>query len=42
MPHQAVVLMSVAGFSLLLTLGLMSGTFLRREKRHQSSNTDEH
>jgi hypothetical protein len=41
MPHQAVVLMTVAGLSLLLTLGLMSGTF-RREKKRQESNTDEH
>ena len=41
-PHQAVVLMTVAGLSLIITLGLMSGTFLRREKQHQASNTDEH
>lgn len=40
-PHQAVVLMTVAGLSLLLTLGLMTGIF-SREKRHQASNTDEH
>ena len=41
MPHQAIVLMTVAGLSLLITGGLMIGTFIR-EKQHQASNTDEH
>ena len=41
MPHQAVVLMTVAGISLLITLGLMVGIF-SREKQHQASNTDDH
>lgn len=41
MPHQAVVLMTIAGLSLLITLGLMVGTF-SREKRRQASNVDEH
>jgi len=40
-PHQAVVLMTVAGLSLLLTLGILTGIF-RREKQQQASNTDEH
>ncbi len=41
MPHQAVVLLTVAGLSLLITLGLMTGTF-SREKKQQASNTDDH
>ena len=41
MPHQAVVLLSVAGLSLLITLGLMTGIF-SREKQQQASNGDEH
>jgi|GEM_PF-2196213 len=41
MPHQAIVLMTVAGISLLITLGLMVGIF-SREKQHQASNTDDH
>ncbi len=41
MPHQAVVLMTIAGLSLLITLGLMAGTF-SREKQHQAANVDEH
>lgn len=41
MPHQAIVLMTVAGLSLLVTLGLMIGIF-SREKQRQASDTDEH
>lgn len=41
MPHQAVVLLTVAGLSLIITLGIMTGIF-RREKQHQASNTDDH
>ena len=41
MPHQAFVLLTVAGISLLITLGLMVGIF-SREKQHQASNTDDH
>lgn len=41
MPHQAIVLLTVAGLSLLITLGIMTGIF-SREKQHQASNTDEH
>ena len=41
MPHQAVVLLTIAGLSLVLTLGILTGTF-SREKKHQASTTDEH
>jgi hypothetical protein len=41
MPHQAVVLFTIAGLSLVITLGIMLGIF-SREKQHQASNTDEH
>ena len=41
MPHQAFVLLTVAGISLLITLGLMVGIF-SREKQRQASNTDDH
>ncbi len=41
MPHQAIVLMTVAGLSLLVTGSIMIGIF-SREKRQQASNTDEH
>jgi NADH:ubiquinone oxidoreductase subunit K len=40
-PHQAFVLLTVAGLSLLITLGILVGIF-NREKQHQASNTDEH
>ena len=41
MPHQAIVLLTVAGISLVITLGIVIGIF-SREKQHQASNTDEH
>jgi hypothetical protein len=41
MPHQAVVLLTIAGISLVITLGILTGIF-RHEKQHQASNTDEH
>ncbi len=33
--------MTIAGLSLIITLGLMVGIF-SREKQHQSANGDEH
>jgi len=41
MPHQGVVLMTIAGLSLLITLGLTVGIF-SREKQRQAANGDEH
>ena len=41
MPHQAVVLMTVAGLSLLITLAFVIGIF-SREKQQQESNMDDH
>jgi LPXTG-motif cell wall-anchored protein len=41
MPHQAIVLLTIAGISLVITLGILIGIF-RREKQFQASNTDEH
>ena len=41
MPHQAVVLMTVAGLSLLITGSIMIGIF-SREKKQQAANSDEH
>ncbi len=40
-PHQAIVLMTVAGLSLLLTGGIMIGIF-SREKQHEAANTEDH
>ena len=41
MPHQGLVAFGVSFLSLCVTLGLVTFTF-RRERQHQSRNTDDH